>query len=78
MAKSAATGRQLATIAHVIAGTVHNDTVSGARISVTENPHRPHGGVVIVYDADGNRTKVVMYEQMPRVEITYGEVGDVA
>jgi len=65
-----------ATIAHVIAGTVHNDTVSGARISVTENPHREHGGVVIVYDADGNRTKVVMYEQMPRVEITYGEMSD--
>lgn len=74
MAKLADTSRQLVTVsvAHVIAGTVHNEHFEGARISVTQNK-RTKGGRVIVYDAAGNRTKVVMYEQMPRVEISYGE-----
>lgn len=60
-----------ATVAHIIAGTVHNDRFDGDHISVTENRYREHGGVVIVYDADGNRVRVVMYEEMPRVEINW-------
>ena len=64
-----------ATVAHVIAGTVHNDRLEGHHISVTENRYREHGGVVIVYDKDGNRVTVVMYEEMPRVEINWEVTG---
>lgn len=58
-----------ANLSYLFNGTVHADTVEGHRISTTTHPDGR--AVVVVYDEQGLRTKVLMYRFFERFEFIY-------
>jgi hypothetical protein len=58
-----------ASVAYTVLGTVHNETLTGHRITVSLK--RGGRAVVNVYRSDGERVHVFVYRRLERVQIDY-------
>jgi hypothetical protein len=56
-------------MAYEIGGVVHNDQISGHRVSASFS--KKNGSIVTVYNRKGKKIKGFIYRKAMRVELTY-------